>query len=233
MNYKVKSSREEDEEQEGLIIPQGNKYHPFMMKEQQQTFSTIHFVLDGAIKQPEYYTPLLEAIYHAEPDDTVVLRIDSYGGSVDGALAIIDALENTAAEVHCYVSGMCASAATIIALSCPNISVSPRSRWMVHHASMGSAGKLGEIISHMQFVDQHIRSIMKECYEGFLTPKEIEEVFIGKDIYMTAEEVDTRLRKRVALLNKRAKAKNKEINRMIKQAEQEHQEEESPFPKSN
>ncbi|MDV7392677.1 ATP-dependent Clp protease proteolytic subunit, partial [Arthrospira platensis SPKY1] len=136
MQYKTKQTKDEDD----LDFPflQGDRHISFMLKEQTHTQRLISFVLDQEIKEPSYYRPLLENIYQANEGDAVIMRIDSYGGSVDGALAIIDAIENTDADVHCYVSGMAASAATIIALSCPSISVSKRARFMIHNASFGS-----------------------------------------------------------------------------------------------
>ena len=215
---KQKLTMHEDDQEEGLLIPQGQKYLPFMLKEDTVTYQTISFVLDDSIKQPAYYTPLLETIYRAGEDDTVVLRIDSPGGSVDGAIAIIDALENTAADVHCYVSGLCASAATLIALSCPNIAVSSRSRWMVHAASWASAGKSAEILSHSLFLEDQIKTLMQECYTGFLTAKELEEVLIGRDLYFRSAEVQDRIEKRMQHLQKQQKAKQKQEKLLAKSA---------------
>jgi len=205
MKYKhlIQASRyDEDEDEDNFPFQGNNKHLSFFTRQQVQSRKAINFILDEEIKAPDYYRPLLETIYTADEADTVILRIDSYGGHVDGALAIVDALENTDAQVHCYVSGMCASAATIIALSCPSLSVSPRSRWMIHQGSFGSGGKVGDVMNHTLFVDQHLKSIMAECYGGFLSTQELNEVFMGRDIYMQYDEVMQRLEKRRKYLDK-------------------------------
>lgn len=203
MQYKINQTKDEDNPD--IPFLQEDKHISFVLKEQTYTQRIISFVLDQEIKDPSYYRPLLENIYQANEGDSVIMRIDSYGGSVDGALAIIDAIENTDANVHCYVSGMAASAATIIALSCPNVSVSKRARFMIHNASFGSLGKVGDVINHTQFVDQQIKSLMTECYSGFLSAQELAEVFLGRDIYMSAPEIEQRLEKRFKYLEKLGK----------------------------
>lgn len=67
-----------------------------------------------------------------EPQITV--RISSPGGSVFEALAIYASLKNVEAKVTCIIDGLCASAATVVAMGGDVISTAPGSMWMVHEA---------------------------------------------------------------------------------------------------
>ena len=46
------------------------------------------------------------------------LRINSYGGSIFAGLATVDAIRNLKSEVHSYIEGAAASAATLISVVC-------------------------------------------------------------------------------------------------------------------
>jgi ATP-dependent protease ClpP protease subunit len=66
--------------------------------------------------------------------DTVTVRISSPGGSVFEALAMYASLKNLEAKVVCVIDGLCASAATVVAMAGDEITTAPGSMWMVHDA---------------------------------------------------------------------------------------------------
>jgi ATP-dependent protease ClpP protease subunit/phage head maturation protease len=67
--------------------------------------------------------------------DTITLRINSPGGSVWDARAIANSLRHHPARVLGYVDGMCASAATIVAMAADELTVMPGGEMMIHDAS--------------------------------------------------------------------------------------------------
>lgn len=60
------------------------------------------------------------------------VRINSGGGDVFAAQAIGNLLESTKKKVTCYIDGLCASAATIIACHCSKVIAAADSTYMVH-----------------------------------------------------------------------------------------------------
>lgn len=62
------------------------------------------------------------------------LHINSPGGSVFDGVAIYNALSQHPAQVHGYVDGLAASAASFIAQACDSITMNPGSMMMVHDA---------------------------------------------------------------------------------------------------
>jgi len=68
-------------------------------------------------------------------DKSVVLRINSPGGSVFAGFAIVHAIEELGIPVHCTVDGMAASAAFVVLQACSTRTASKRSMLMIHKAS--------------------------------------------------------------------------------------------------
>lgn len=73
----------------------------------------------------------------AEIDTELIqLRINSPGGSVTDALAIMNTIRDHPAYVIGHIDGITASAATIIMMGCDRVEVEPGGMLMVHKASM-------------------------------------------------------------------------------------------------
>jgi len=53
-----------------------------------------------------------------ESNPVIKLHINSYGGSLFAGLATVDVIRNLNSEVHSYIEGAAASAATIISVAC-------------------------------------------------------------------------------------------------------------------
>ncbi len=191
----------EDDESQGMS--QHQIHLPFF--EQSKTLRCVKAYLDEGIKEPKYYRPLIQSIESLNEGDAVYLSINSYGGYLDGAVALINAMRSTDAEVHVCIDGMAASAASMIALAAPSISVSPYANMMIHSATFGSFGKQSDVISHAQFVDSRVKKLMSEVYMDFLSEEEFAEVLMGREIWLNAEEIIERLDNRSVLQEKRYK----------------------------
>lgn len=203
-NYTNKLARNDDDDEEENTLRGPSQYLPYY--ESTKTNRCIKVPLDENIKEAKYYRTVLQGIESLGEGDVVLLSINSYGGQLDGAIAIINAIENTEADVHASIEGVAASAASLIALAAPSISVSPYATMMVHSATFGAFGKQSDVISHASFVDKQVRNLMGSVYKDFLTDKELEEVIMGKEMWFDAEEIVRRLEIRSELQEKRAKA---------------------------
>jgi ATP-dependent protease ClpP protease subunit len=195
---------DDDDEDQGNIR---NQHLPYF--ESTRTDRCIKVFLDEYIREPKYYRTVLQGIDSLGEGDVVLLSINSYGGQLDGAIAIINAIQDTDADVHASIEGVAASAASLIALAAPSISVSPYATMMVHSATFGAFGKQSDVISHASFVDKQVRTLMHSVYKDFLTDKELEEVIMGKEMWFDSEEIVRRLELRAQLQEKREKAEEK------------------------
>ena len=214
-NYTIKCARNDDEEEESEVnIRTNSQYLPYF--ESTKTNRCIKIPLDENIREAKYYRTVLQGIESLGEGDLVLLKINSYGGQLDGAIAIINAVENTDADVHAEIEGIAASAASLIALASPSISVSPYATMMVHAATFGAFGKQSDVISHASFVDKQVRTLMGSVYKDFLTEKELEEVIMGREFWFDAEEIVRRLELRAELQEKRAKVQAKSTKHLQK-----------------
>jgi ATP-dependent protease ClpP protease subunit len=215
-NFKIKVARNDDDDDEGEVNIRSNpQYLPYF--ESTKTNRCIKIPLDENIREAKYYRTVLQGIESLGEGDVVLMKINSYGGQLDGAIAIINAIENTDADVHAEIDGVAASAASLIALASPSISVSPYATMMVHSATFGAFGKQSDVISHASFVDKQVRVLMHSVYRDFLTDKELEEVIMGKEMWFDAEEIVRRLEIRSQMQDKRAKAEAKSLKQLLKE----------------
>lgn len=213
-NYQA-TNRNNSDEDEGLFPFGPNQAHlPYF--ESTQTTKMIKAFLDEDIKDAKYYRPLIHAIESANEGDLVYLSINSYGGYLDGAISLINAIQSTDATVHACIDGTAASAASLIALAAPSIAVSPYASMMIHAATFGSFGKQSDVMSHASFVDKRVKTLMANIYKDFLTESEFAEVLMGREIWLTAEEIVERLEKRNEINTKRMKKMKSEMNKAIK-----------------
>lgn len=174
---------------------------------QKEVVSTeMEVYLDEPIRGLPYYRGLIHYMHCMQAEDSLIIWLDTPGGQLDSALAIIDAMETTEGSVQVIVTGEAASAGSLIALSAPNLVLGAKARFMLHSASYSIGhSKQGDIESRVENSKQLLRSVVEDGYKDFLSPEEIELMFIGKDYYMDSSEVAIRLEAREEMQDKRRK----------------------------
>ena len=181
-----------------------------------QTLRCIKAYIDEGVREAKYYRNLIHTIDSLGQDDAVYLSINTYGGHLDGAIAIINAIQNTDANVHCHIDGIAASAGSLIALASPSVSVSPYASMMIHAATFGAYGKQSDVISHASFVDKQVKGLMQDVYADFLTEKELADVIMGKEMWFNSEEIVARLQRREEIIQARHKKELSELKKAEK-----------------
>ena len=202
--------------QEELVFPAVNSCKWY---EQQETlvYSKVKLVLNDEIKEPSYYTDVLNRIDSLQEGDILEIHIDTVGGDLDGCIAIIDAIENTQAEVIGSIKNKAYSAGSAIALSCPNLNIAPTARMMIHAWSGGFGGKSNEVVSNYEFNTKFLSDWFNTVYKGFLSDKEIQEVHQGKDFYFNADQIIERLGRKNQILSREYKKQVKDEAKKSKQ----------------
>ena len=154
------------------------------------------FYISGTIGTADNYISWFDTIRHAKADDTVKIYINSYGGDMFAGIQFMRVLAETEALVICSVEGACMSAATMIFLAADQWEVTPHSMFMFHNYSGGTFGKGGEMYGQIQHERKWSESLLKEIYDGFLTPEEIKSLLDNKDMWMDVDEVILRMEER-------------------------------------
>lgn len=146
--------------------------------------------IEGEITSPLAQKAILELLYLDSCDSTkdINLYIQSPGGSVQAALAIIDTMELVKANVNTICVGLCASAASIILAAGDKRFALKHSEIMIHQPSTGIQGNASDI----EISAQHILACKKLIHEllSEYTGKSIEEIRVDsdRDYWMTANE---------------------------------------------
>lgn len=167
-----------------------------------ETDSGIEVYMYESISAPGVYAELHNKLLNLPADKTVTLHINNGGGYEQGASTICQALRNTKATTVANLSGIVASAATIITMECDNIEVAPDTMFMIHESSFDNlGGKFSDMKSFQDYYNEHTREASKRSYLGFLTEDEIERIHNGKELWFSATEVLTRWNNKKELSN--------------------------------
>ena len=148
--------------------------------------------IDTEFESPDTFREIIRAIENARECDTVVLKINSHGGRTDSAQAVYAALLETKAKtvarvITAYSSG------SIVAMSCDEIQTTPHCTMMIHNASAGAWGKIGDMKTQTTFLENYFKSWFDELYAGFMTSEEIDDVFKGQDFWLSETDIKRRL----------------------------------------
>lgn len=169
------------------------------MLQQSKTFTTefrgvrYDYYLTGVIGDPEEYLDLCNILRTAGPQDEVIIRFNTPGGQVRTGNMIINAINESEANVIGFIESDCGSMGTYIFLACHTWGVSESAEFFCHTCSSGSFGKEHETYEQAVFLRKQQHKIMRKRYANFLTDEEIEKVISGSDVYLDADEIMERL----------------------------------------
>lgn len=136
-----------------------------------------------------------------ELDDSVSeirLHINSPGGVVFDAIAILNALRNHPARVVAVVDGLAASAASFIAAGADELIVGKNTELMIHDAlalAMGNAEDLRDTADRLDHLSENIASIYAEKAGG--TVAEWRKAMLDETWFSAQEAVDAGLADRL------------------------------------
>jgi len=94
-----------------------------------------------------------ETLRNVEGAKRLNIFVNSPGGDVFEAKAMLSQLERFPAEKVVYVDGLIASAATFLAMGADRIVTVPHGTWMIHNAWGIAAGDAGELRKYAELLD--------------------------------------------------------------------------------
>lgn len=173
---------------------------------QNRQVSQLRFYLSDEIEEPEKYHQMCQVLRQANEGDTVYIHLNSGGGRIDSTVQIIAAMKECRGDVITVADGIVASAATLLFLAGDGYIVNPHCLFMVHNFSGGAYGKGHELEAQISADIRWFNRIAVEYYEAFMTKAEIRKVLKGEDYWFTADEVISRIERRVAFMRSRTQA---------------------------
>jgi ATP-dependent protease ClpP protease subunit len=168
---------------------------------QQKVSTCIVVPIDENVRDADYYRQVVQAISNTDEDDVIQFEINSNGGSLEGLIALLTAMSKTQALKLANINGFCHSAASMLALNCDSIFVSPYASSLIHFVSYGSSGKSADIRSHVNHVHTTSEALFRETYALFLTEEEMQACIDGKELWVGSDEISRRLEHKYSILN--------------------------------
>lgn len=122
---------------------------------------------------------------------SIILRINSPGGSLMEGFALADAIAESSLPVHCQVLGTCASAATLVAYACADVAVGAHSWIGVHEPSGGVFGTLKQCRDQLAMFES-LRARVYETYSAVTgrTVAELEAELAEDKLYSAQQAVE-------------------------------------------
>lgn len=150
--------------------------------------------LSDEIVHPNMYRELLDVLRTAGAEDEVHIHLNTPGGYMYTAVQIMQHMANCHATIIGHLDGVCHSAGTFIFLCCDGWTVSGLGSMLVHNASAGFVGKLGETLEHARATEEWCERIAEIVYSNFLTKKELKKLKDDKDFWLKPEDIMKRLK---------------------------------------
>ena len=118
----------------------------------------------------------------------IYLYINSYGGSVTDAYAIIDAIEMSKTPIYTICVGTAYSAGGIILISGHKRFMYPKASFMFHEGSAGMFGDAGKVKDTMKFYERQLKQLENFILTKTKITQELYDTKLSNDWYLTAEE---------------------------------------------
>ena len=154
---------------------------------------TYHFYIHGVVGDSEDYVELLDTLYCASEDDILYMHINTVGGSLDTTVEIIHAMAESKATIITCADGLVASAGSLLFFAGHAFKIGEFCEVMLHDGSGGALGKINENLKSAQFTSARIENIYKKVYGKFFSDEEIVGILEGRDLYLTAADVEARV----------------------------------------
>lgn len=194
-NFKGKANDDDDPDDKLF----GNKQLGYFSS--QQTSTCIVVPIDEAVKDASYYRQVVQAINNTGEGDQIQFEINSPGGDLEGLIALLTAMSKTEATKVAHINGSAHSAASMLALNCDGVYLSPYASMLVHFISFGYSGKSTDVKSFVNHIHSTSEKLFRETYELFLTEDEIQKCIDGAELWLSSEEIARRLEYKYSIIN--------------------------------
>ena len=162
--------------------------------------ATIETKIEGEVNSTSIM-PALIAVGTATSSDTVILTINSPGGSMAAGFKLLRAIEQTKAHTVCKLDGLGASMGAILFLGCKEKIVEPGSVLMFHlpYLPLDEKNAPADYKLRDYFVSRYTLTILKEKYnlDRKMGTENWNRLLMGDDVwYFGKEQIDPLIRKR-------------------------------------
>lgn len=175
----------------------GIKKKPYQQYEQTFSASQVHFYLSEDIGESHEYTDMIHRIAYAGPGDVIYLHLNTHGGNLETGVQIINAMQNSQAQIVTILESVAYSLGTLIFLAGDQMIVNDNCVMMFHNFRGGVIGKGNELTSQLEATVKWFSTLARKIYVPFLTPEEFDRLIRGEDFWLQSNDIRKRLEKMV------------------------------------
>lgn len=122
------------------------------------------------------------------PEIPIWLHIHSPGGDLLSGLALMDFIDRIDTPIYSIVEGYCASAATLLSMSCDRRFITPNSFFLIHQLTSLAYGTYEQFKDEMGLQDMMMDKLVSfYSRRSKMTPDDIRRV-LQRDFWMNAEK---------------------------------------------
>ena len=155
----------------------------------------ITLLVYGEIGDDEFWDEVVDKKFVEELEsyteiEKINVRINSPGGILFSGAAIANSLQQHSAEVHAYIDGLCASAATLIACAADKVYMPLNGMYMIHNPAAYGAGdsnQLRKTADKLDILREGVIAVYQNKVGEKLTKEEITNL-LDEETWMTAVE---------------------------------------------
>lgn len=176
-----------------MPLPAAPSTSPIMIEGGDGVPLKITIEIDGDFTEPASFRDRIQVIESAKAGETIIIRVNSAGGHTMSAQAFYAALLKTKARTKAVIINAYSSG-SIVTMSCDEIELTPFCSMMIHNASGGTGGKLGDMAGYATFKNDFFAEWYAQLYAGFLTDEELKDVAKGQEFWFKEDQIRERLK---------------------------------------
>jgi len=91
-------------------------------------------------------------------------------------------------------------------MNAPAFKLSRNFNALIHNGSTGAGGKFSDFKAMAKAQETMMEDVLRHTYEGFLTPKELDDLIAGKDYWLDGKQFSQRFNNRQEVLQAKHEA---------------------------
>jgi ATP-dependent protease ClpP protease subunit len=149
-----------------------------------------HFYIGLFDEEKRGIHDLIHELRKADPFDELSIRINSPGGLLSEIQQFYNLIEDKfRGRSTAYLDPCGYSCGALLFCMCDRRVIYPHSDIMFHDFAMGFYGKSDEMDSYISHTTKNLRSFFQDIFQGFLSEKEIENLVLGKDLWLDTKDM--------------------------------------------
>lgn len=144
--------------------------------------------LFGPIEDVSQFIGPIEVLQAAGENDLVEIHLSTPGGDMNATDTFLQAMHECEGRVVVRASGGVHSCGSIILMHANEFTLSENFNTLIHNGSTGTGGDLNKFTAAAKHSVEYMTKVLRQTYEGFLTPEELDAMIEGKDFWLNGEE---------------------------------------------